>query len=266
MLEIARLCKTFVVGGVTPKVALAGIDLIVPTRQFVTIVGSNGAGKSTLLNAIAGVFPVDRGCIRLDGEDITLLPEHKRSTHIGRVFQNPLQGTSASMTVEENLAMACRRGKRRGLNRGVTREDRLRMRESLRALGLGLEDQLCTAVGLLSGGQRQALTLLMATMARPKLLLLDEHTAALDPKTAQQIVELTHQIVRREEGLTTLMVTHNLDLALRMGNRTLMMHGGEIVLDVHGPERQAMTTRELLQEFSRRRGQDLVEDRLLLAE
>jgi putative ABC transport system ATP-binding protein len=265
MLEIARLSKTFVMGGVTPRVALADIDLVVPSGQFVTIVGSNGAGKSTLLNAVAGVFPVDRGYIRLNGDDITLLPEHKRSAWIGRVFQNPLQGTSASMTVEENLAMACRRGKRRGLDRGVTRSDRLRIQEDLSLLGLGLENRLGTAVGLLSGGQRQALTLLMATMARPKLLLLDEHTAALDPKTAQEMVELTRQIVSREEGLTTLMVTHNLDHALRMGNRTIMMHEGEIVLDVNERERQAMTTRDLLQEFSLRRGEELVEDRILLA-
>lgn len=264
MLEIAHLHKTFFVGGITPKVALEDIELTVNRGQFVTIVGSNGAGKSTLLNAIAGVFPIDRGYVILDGEDISLVPEHRRATRIGRVFQNPLQGTSASMTVEENMAMACRRGRKLGLTRGITSEDRDRIKDRLRTLRLGLEQRLDTAVGLLSGGQRQALTLAMATMARPDLLLLDEHAAALDPKTAQKILSLTDQIVRRE-GLTTLMVTHNLEHALRLGDRTIMMHDGRIILDISGPERQAMTTRDLLDEFGRARGEELVDDRILLA-
>ncbi|MGI6609913.1 MAG: ABC transporter ATP-binding protein [Limnochordia bacterium] len=263
MLEIANLHKIFMVGGVAPKGALSGVDLKVCPGQFVTIIGSNGAGKSTLLNAIAGVFPVDRGIILLDKEDITLQPEHERAARIGRVFQNPLQGTAASMSVEENLAMARRRGQRRGLNRGLTRQGRERIKQSLCVLGLGLEDRLHSAVGLLSGGQRQALALVMATLARPSLLLLDEHTAALDPTTAEQIILLTERLVA-QEGLTTLMITHNLEQALRLGDRTIMMHEGQIVLSISGPERARMGVDDLLQEFRRVRGAQVVDDSLLL--
>jgi putative ABC transport system ATP-binding protein len=263
VLEIANLHKTFVVGGVAPRGALAGVDLKVLPGEFVTIIGSNGAGKSTLLNAIAGVFPVDRGIILLDNEDITLQPEHKRAAYIGRVFQNPLQGTAASMTIEENLAMAMRRGQRRGLKRGLTARSRKQIKESLAVLGLGLEDRLQCPVGLLSGGQRQALALVMATLVRPRLLLLDEHTAALDPTTAEQIILLTQRIVS-QEGLTTLMVTHSLDQALRLGDRTIMMHEGQIVLSVSGPERAQMGVEDLLEEFRKLRGVQVTDDSLLL--
>jgi putative ABC transport system ATP-binding protein len=264
MLELRHLHKTFAMGGLAPRVALADVNLTVPTGEFVTIIGSNGAGKSTLLNAVAGVFFVDKGCIKLNGKDITLLPEHRRAAYIGRVFQNPLQGTAASMTVEENMVLAYRRGQRRSLRRGITSELRRMMRDRLSELGLGLEDRLQTPVGHLSGGQRQALTLLMATMARPELLLLDEHVAALDPNTAQQILQLTERIVTAEK-LTTLMVTHNMEHALRMGDATIMMHEGQIVLNVTGWERASMTVRDLLDQFSRVRGEQLLDDRVLLA-
>ncbi len=228
-----------------------------------TIIGSNGAGKSTLLNAIAGVFPVDDGTIVIDGRDVTTLPEHLRAPVIGRVFQDPLQGTAASMSIEENLAMAARRGQRRRLVRGVTAKDRRVFRELLGLLGLGLEKRLSDPVGLLSGGQRQALALLMATMAQPKLLLLDEHVAALDPKTAQDILALTNRIVERY-SLTVMMVTHNLRHALAYGNRTVMMHEGETVLDVRDPERAGMTVADLLERFHEMRGERLSDDRILL--
>jgi putative ABC transport system ATP-binding protein len=265
MLEIRHLHKAFSAGGLAPKVALRDVNLTIPTGAFVTIIGSNGAGKSTLLNAVAGVFAVDKGCIMLNGKDITFLPEHRRAAFIGRVFQNPLQGTAASMTVEENLVMAWRRGQCRGLRRGITANLRRHIRDRLCQLGLGLEDRLHTAVGFLSGGQRQALTLLMATMTRPELLLLDEHVAALDPNTAQQILHLTEKMVA-EEGLTTLMVTHNMEHALRMGDTTIMMHEGEIVLNVKGTKRAAMTVHDLLNQFKRIRGEQLLDDRMLLAD
>lgn len=263
MLVVRGLTKRFTVGG-SVKVAVDRVDLTVPAGQFVAIVGSNGAGKSTLLNLIAGRHLPDEGTIRLNGVDITDWSEHRRAAFIGRVFQDPLHGTAASMTIEENLAIAACRGKRRGLRRGVTAADRRRFRERLAQLGLGLEERLRTPVGLLSGGQRQSLSLIMATLARPSLLLLDEHTAALDPKTARQVLELTTRIVS-EYGLTTLMVTHNLEHALRVGDRTIMMHEGAIVLDVSGPERARMTVQDLLDEFSRVRGRQLLDDRVLLA-
>lgn len=250
-------------GGGGVKKAVNRVDLTIDKGQFVTVIGSNGAGKSTLLNLIAGREIPDRGRIVLDGTDITKWGEHRRASRIGRVFQDPLKGTAASMTIEENLSMAEYRGKRRTLGRGVNRSGRIRYRQLLAQLGLGLEDRLQSVVGLLSGGQRQSLSLIMATMTSPSLLLLDEHTAALDPKTAQQVLELTTQIVA-EGRLTTLMVTHNLEHALRIGDRTIMMHEGRIVLDLSGPAREKMTVPDLLQEFSRVRGQELVDDRLLL--
>lgn len=263
MLVIERVTKSFPVGGGGVKKAVNRVDLTIDKGQFVTVIGSNGAGKSTLLNLIAGREIPDRGRIVLDGTDITKWGEHRRASRIGRVFQDPLKGTAASMTIEENLSMAEYRGKRRTLGRGVNRSGRIRYRQLLAQLGLGLEDRLQSVVGLLSGGQRQSLSLIMATMTSPSLLLLDEHTAALDPKTAQQVLELTTQIVA-EGRLTTLMVTHNLEHALRIGDRTIMMHEGRIVLDLSGPAREKMTVPDLLQEFSRVRGQELVDDRLLL--
>lgn len=264
MLVIERLTKTFPVGGGSIKIAVNRIDLTIQAGQFVTVIGSNGAGKSTVLNLIGGRYLPDRGTIKLNGTDITKWSEHRRASLIGRVFQDPLQGTAASMTIEENLSMAEYRGKRRTLGRGVTRMSRERYRELLAQLGLGLENRLHSEVGLLSGGQRQSLSLLMATMTQPSLLLLDEHTAALDPKTAQQVLELTTKIVT-ENRLTTLMVTHNLEHALRIGDRTIMLHEGRIVLDLSGPEREQMTVHDLLEEFTRVRGAHLVDDRLLLA-
>lgn len=264
MLVIKGLTKRFPVGGGSVKTAVDRVELTIETGQFVTVIGSNGAGKSTLLNLIAGRHLPDHGSILLDGTDITRWSEHRRAALIGRVFQDPLQGTAASMTVEENLSIAECRGKRRTLAPGVTKSGRSRYRELLAPLGLGLENRLQSEVGLLSGGQRQSLSLIMATMTRPSLLLLDEHTAALDPKTAQQVLELTTRIVG-EYHLTTLMVTHNLEHALRIGDRTIMMHEGRVVLDLSGPERKEMTVQGLLQEFSRVRGHDLVDDRLLLA-
>lgn len=264
MLSIKRVSKRFPVGGGSYKVAIDGVDLEIAAGEFITVIGSNGAGKSTLLNLIAGRYTPDSGRIVLDGVDITTWSEHRRAGLIGRVFQDPLQGTAAHMTIEENLSMAQCRGKRRSLRRGVTRDHRTRFQELLALLELGLENRLRSEVGLLSGGQRQSLSLLMATMTKPSLLLLDEHTAALDPKTAQQVLNLTEQIVT-DFGLTTLMVTHNLEQALRMGNRTIMMHEGQIVLDLKGPERQSMTVSDLLAEFTRVRGESLLDDRLLLA-
>jgi len=264
VLVIKNLTKRFSLGGGSVNTAVDRVDLTVAKGQFVTLIGSNGAGKSTLLNLIAGRYLPDEGSVILDGTDITRWSEHRRAAYIGRVFQDPMQGTAASMTVEENLSIAERRGMRRTLGPGVTRSGRIRYKELLSQLGLGLENRLQSEVGLLSGGQRQSLALIMATMTRPSLLLLDEHTAALDPKTAQQVLELTAKIVA-ERQLTTLMVTHNLEHALRFGDRTIMMHEGRIVLDLSGPERARMTVQDLLQQFSRVRGQQLLDDRLLLA-
>lgn len=264
VLELKGLRKVFTSGDGSEKEAIRHIDLTLSAGEFVTVIGSNGAGKTTLLGAIAGSFPVDSGSIFLDGLDITNWPEYRRAALIGRVFQNPAQGTAASMTIEENLAMALARGRRRGLRLAVGERERRFFRERLALLGLELEDRLSDPVGLLSGGQRQALALLMATIAQPKLLLLDEHTAALDPKTAVKIQELTERIVA-DGRLTVLMVTHNLAQALHCGTRTIMMHEGEIVLDVRGEERAGMTVDDLLEAFARTRGEQLLDDDLLLS-
>lgn len=259
----AGMTKAFNRGGVNEVLALNGIDLSINEGDFITIIGSNGAGKSTFLNALAGCFFLDGGSITLDGENVTAWPEHRRAARIGRVFQDPLLGTCAGATIEQNLALAMKRGKRRGLGLGVKGRHRDFFREKLTVLGLGLEDRLKTATGLLSGGQRQALTMLMATMVRPRLLLLDEHTAALDPKTAQMILDLTHQLVESQR-LTTLMVTHNMNQAITMGNRLLMFHRGKVVMDIQGEEKKALTVDVLLQRFTELRGEEGVSDRMLL--
>ncbi len=264
MLEIQSLYKTFNAGTVNEKVALAGIDLTLHDGDFCTVIGSNGAGKSTMLNAVAGVFPIDSGAIRIDGTDVTALPEHRRAAEVGRVFQDPMMGTAATMQIVENLALAARRGRRRGLRPGITRAERESYHDQLAALELGLEDRMTTKVGLLSGGQRQALTLLMATLRRPKLLLLDEHTAALDPATASKVLALTDKIVN-EHHLTTLMITHNMKDAIRHGNRLIMMNEGRIILDVAGEEKSKLTKADLLQKFADLSGDGLENDRLLLS-
>lgn len=243
--------------------ALSQVDLSLGAGDFVTVIGSNGAGKSTLLNVIAGVYPVDAGVIELGGKIINALPEHKRAYSISRIFQDPMRGTAPNMTVEENLSMARARGKRRGLKWGISRRDREMFREKLALLELGLEDRLNDKVGLLSGGQRQAITLLMSTLTRPKLLLLDEHTAALDPKTATKIVELTKRVVTKHK-LTTLMVTHNMEQALCLGNRLIMMHEGAIILDLQETQKKTMTVGGLLNEFEKLRGEKFVDDRVVL--
>ncbi len=264
MLELKELCKTFHPGTVNAKTALNHLSLTLEDGDFVTVIGGNGAGKSTLLNAIAGVFPVDSGSIVLDGEDMTDLPEHKRAALLGRVFQDPQMGTAPTMQIDENLALAARRGQRRGLKWGVTRAEREKYRTLLADLGLGLEDRMSTKVGLLSGGQRQALTLLMATLKKPKLLLLDEHTAALDPKTAMKVLETSQRIVERD-GLTTLMITHNMKDAIAYGNRLIMMDAGTVVLDVKGEEKQQLTVPDLIRRFSAASGKDEANDKLLLS-
>ena len=263
MLEIQNLWKTFNPGTVTEKAALQGVNLTLNDGDFVTFIGSNGAGKSTLLKAVAGVFLADQGSIRLDGMDMTSLPEHRRASGIGRVFQDPMMGTAATMQIVENLALAARRGRFRGLRRGITRQEKEQYREQLRTLELGLEDRLTTKVGLLSGGQRQALTLLMATLRRPKLLLLDEHTAALDPATAAKVLSLTDKIVS-EHSLTTLMITHNMKDAITHGNRLIMMNEGKIIFDVAGEEKASLTKADLLQKFADLSGGGLESDRMLL--
>lgn len=264
MLRLENVRKYFNPNTVNQKVALEDIHLELAQGDFITVIGSNGAGKSTLLNVIAGVYPVDTGTIELDGKDITTLPEHKRADSIGRVFQDPMRGTAPSMTVEENLSMAMGRGKKRGLKMGLCRDKREFFCERLALLELGLENRLKDKVGLLSGGQRQAITLLMATLTQPKLLLLDEHTAALDPKTAKKIVELTQKVVG-ENGLTTLMVTHNMEQALSLGNRLIMMHEGRIILELADDFKAKMTVSGLLQEFEHLRGEAFVSDRVMLA-
>ena len=249
MLEIKNVYKTFNPGTVNEKVALNGLNLTLNDGDFVTVIGGNGAGKSTMLNAVAGVWPVDMGKILIDGQDITRLPEHKRAPYIGRVFQDPMMGTAATMGIDENLALAARRGASRTLRSGITRKEREEYHELLKSLGLGLEDRMTSKVGLLSGGQRQAVTLLMATLKKPKLLLLDEHTAALDPKTAEIVMELTARVVR-EKHLTTLMVTHNLRHAVEFGDRMIMMHQGHIVLDRNGAEKAATRVEDVLELFN----------------
>ncbi len=264
MLRVKNVHKTFNIGSVNEKTALAGVDLHLPAGDFVTVIGGNGAGKSTLLNIIAGVYPVDRGTIAIDGVTINKQPEHRRAADIGRVFQDPLMGTAATMTIEENLSMAYRRGAKRRLRWGITQGERKFFRKQLAQLELGLEDRLKTKVGLLSGGQRQALTLLMATLTEPKLLLLDEHTAALDPKTAQKVLALTDKIIETH-NLTALMVTHNMRDALKYGNRTIMMHEGKIILDLQHDEKQKTKVDDLLRMFEKVSGSEMASDRLLLA-
>ncbi len=264
MLKLSHVKKTFNRGTVTEKRALTGVDLTLADGDFVTVIGGNGAGKSTLLNMIAGVYPLDSGTIELDGEDISRLSEPKRAKYLGRVFQDPMRGTAADMQIEENLALAKRRGQRRGLRWGITRSEREEYAELLKMLDLGLETRMQAKVGLLSGGQRQALTLLMATLTNPRVLLLDEHTAALDPKTASKVLELTEQIVD-DRKLTTLMVTHNMNDAIRLGNRLIMMHGGRVIYDVAGEEKRALTVPDLLQKFEEVSGGQLANDRMLLS-
>ena len=264
MLLIENVHKTFNAGTVNEKRALNGIDLQLDEGDFVTVIGGNGAGKSTTLNAIAGVFMVDQGHITIDGTDVTRLPEYKRAKFLGRVFQDPMTGTAASMQIDENLALAARRGQSRGLRWGVTHKEREKYRELLKTLDLGLEDRLTAKVGLLSGGQRQALTLLMATLKKPKLLLLDEHTAALDPKTAAKVLEISDKIIA-ENHLTTMMVTHNMKDAITHGNRLIMMYDGRVILDIRGEEKKKLTVDDLLQKFSKASGDELNNDRMLLS-
>ena len=264
MLEIKNLFKTFNAGTVNEKQALRGINLHLKEGDFVTVIGGNGAGKSTMLNCVAGVYEVDSGSIFIDGEDVTHLPEYKRAKYIGRVFQDPMMGTAATMQIEENLALAARRGKKRTLRPGITAQEREEYRERLKILDLGLEERLTAKVGLLSGGQRQALTLLMATLQKPKLLLLDEHTAALDPKTAAKVLEATQKIVEKD-NLTTLMITHNMRDAITYGNRLVMMYDGRVVVDVSGEEKKKLTVEQLLNLFSQASGSDEANDKLLLS-
>ena len=264
MLEIKNVYKTFNAGTINEKRALNGLNLTLNDGDFVTVIGGNGAGKSTMLNMVAGVYPVDSGSIVIDGVDVTSLPEHKRAKFIGRVFQDPMMGTAADMWIEENLALANRRGKRRGLAWSIKRDERKMFREMLSHLDLGLEDRMTTKVGILSGGQRQAITLLMAVLKSPKLLLLDEHTAALDPKTAEKVLNLSDKFI--EEGhLTAMMVTHNMRDAIAHGNRLIMMHEGRVILDVSGEEKKKLTVEALLEQFSKISGQQFANDRALLS-
>ena len=265
MLELKNVSKTFNPGTINAKTALSGLNLRLNDGDFVTVIGGNGAGKSTMLNAIAGAFEIDGGSISIDGVDITRQSEHKRAAMIGRVFQDPMLGTAPTMTIEENLALAARRGRRRTLAWGIKRTERSHYRDQLARLGLGLEDRMTSRAGLLSGGQRQALTLLMATMVPPWLLMLDEHTAALDPATAEKVLAITNQVVS-ENHITTMMVTHNMKNALELGSRTLMMDGGRIVLDVQGEERKGMTVNDLLARFRAGAGKELDNDRILLSD
>ena len=265
MLKISHVSKTFNPGTVNEKQALQDLNLHLEPEDFVTVIGGNGAGKSTMLNMIAGVYPIDCGTIYLDGINISRQPEHKRAALLGRVFQDPMMGTAANMQIEENLALAHRRGRRRGLKWGVTKEEKEVFHEELKRLGLGLEDRMTVKVGLLSGGQRQALTLLMATLQKPKLLLLDEHTAALDPRTAKKVLSLTEEMIE-EEKLTALMVTHNMKDAIRLGNRLIMMHEGRIIYDVRGEEKKNLTVEELLRKFEDASGGKFANDRMILSE
>ena len=264
MLDILNISKTFNPGTINEKHALTDLSLRLEDNDFVTVIGGNGAGKSTLLNAIAGVWPLDSGKILLDGEDITRLPEHKRAKNIGRVFQDPMMGTAPDMQLEENLALAMRRGQRRGLRWEITASEREQYYEKLKELGLGLEDRLKVKVGMLSGGQRQAITLLMATLKKPKLLLLDEHTAALDPTTAAKVLELSDKLVT-ENKLTTLMITHNMKDAIRHGNRLIMMNEGNIILDISGEEKKHLTKQDLLDKFAEVAGKQEETDEVLLS-
>ena len=263
MLDVKNIRKTFNPGTVNEKTALDGVSLTLNDGDFVTVIGGNGAGKSTLLNAVAGVWPVDSGSISIGGADVTKLPEHRRAKYIGRVFQDPMMGTAATMQIEENMALAARRGRVRTLRPGITRDERDHYREMLKILDLGLEDRLTSKVGLLSGGQRQALTLLMAALRKPDLLLLDEHTAALDPKTAAKVLEATERIVQKDR-LTTLMITHNMRDAIVHGNRLIMMYEGRIALDISGSDKKKLTVEDLLARFGQATGSDEADDKLLL--
>ena len=264
MLEIKNVYKTFNAGTVNEKVALKGLDLTLEDGDFVTVIGGNGAGKSTMLNAVAGVWPIDMGKILIDGQDVTRLSEHQRAKYIGRVFQDPMMGTAATMGIEENLALAARRGVARSLRAGITKKEREEYHELLKTLDLGLEDRMTSKVGLLSGGQRQAVTLLMATLKKPKLLLLDEHTAALDPKTAAKVLALSEKIVQ-ENHLTTLMITHHMKDAIKYGNRLIMMYEGRVIYDVRGEEKANLQVSDLLQRFEQVSDGGFANDRMLLS-
>ena len=264
MLEIKNVYKTFNPGTINEKRALNGLNLTLNDGDFVTVIGGNGAGKSTMLNMVAGVYPVDSGSIIIDGTDVTRLPEHKRAKYLGRVFQDPMMGTAADMWIEENMALASRRGQARGLKWAISKAEREQFKEMLRELDLGLESRLSAKVGLLSGGQRQALTLLMAVMKKPKLLLLDEHTAALDPKTAAKVLALSDKFIE-ESHLTAMMVTHNMKDAIVHGNRLIMMNNGQIILDVSGEEKKKLTVEYLLEAFTKLSGSEFANDRALLS-
>lgn len=264
MLKIQDVHKTFNPGTINEKKALNGVNLVLNEGDFVTVIGGNGAGKSTVLNMIAGVYPVDSGSIMIDDIDVTKLPEHKRAKYLGRVFQDPMNGTAADMNIEENLALAARRGKQRFLGWGITAKEREEYKERLGSLGLGLEDRMTSKVGLLSGGQRQAVTLLMASLRKPKLLLLDEHTAALDPKTAAKVLATTDMIVNRDH-LTTIMITHNMKDAIAHGNRLIMLMDGKIILDIKGEEKKKLTVEDLLHQFEKASGEEFANDRALLS-
>lgn len=264
MLDIIGVEKTFNPGTINAKKALNGLNLHLNEGDFVTVIGGNGAGKSTMLNMIAGVYPVDCGSIIIDGVNVTRLPEHKRAKYLGRVFQDPMTGTAADMQIEENLALAARRGAWRTLRPGITSKERKEYKELLKILDLGLEERLTAKVGLLSGGQRQALTLLMASIKKPKLLLLDEHTAALDPKTAAKVLEISDKLIK-ENGLTAMMVTHNMKDAIAYGNRLIMMNEGHIIFDVSGEEKKALTVDALIKKFSQTSGREFANDRALLS-
>ena len=264
MLKLDNIHKTFNPGTINEKIALNGVNLTLNEGDFVTVIGGNGAGKSTTLNAIAGVWPIDSGKIYIGGDDVTKLSEHKRAKYLGRVFQDPMPGTATTMSIEENMAIAARRGEKRGLSWGITHQERDTYREMLKTLDLGLEDRLTSKVGLLSGGQRQAITLLMASIKKPKLLLLDEHTAALDPKTAAKVLEISDKIIA-ENHLTAMMVTHNMKDAIVHGNRLIMMHEGKVILNISGEEKKKLTVEDLLHQFEKVSGEEFANDKALLS-
>ena len=264
MLKLDNIHKTFNPGTINEKIALNGVNLTLNEGDFVTVIGGNGAGKSTTLNAIAGVWPIDSGKIYIGGDDVTKLSEHKRAKYLGRVFQDPMTGTATTMSIEENMAIAARRGEKRGLSWGITHQERDTYREMLKTLDLGLEDRLTSKVGLLSGGQRQAITLLMASIKKPKLLLLDEHTAALDPKTAAKVLEISDKIIA-ENHLTAMMVTHNMKDAIVHGNRLIMMHEGKVILNISGEEKKKLTVEDLRQQFEKVSGEEFANDKALLS-
>ena len=264
MLKLDNIHKTFNPGTINEKIALNGVNLTLNEGDFVTVIGGNGAGKSTTLNAIAGVWPIDSGKIYIGGDDVTKLSEHKRAKYLGRVFQDPMTGTATTMSIEENMAIAARRGEKRGLSWGITHQERDTYREMLKTLDLGLENRLTSRVGLLSGGQRQAITLLMASIKKPKLLLLDEHTAALDPKTAAKVLEISDKIIA-ENHLTAMMVTHNMKDAIVHGNRLIMMHEGKVILNISGEEKKKLTVEDLLHQFEKVSGEEFANDKALLS-